>query len=127
MTTTYSPPAAASAPREALLAMESKFKTFDGVELFYRAWLPSMPAHKAVILFHRGHEHSGRLAELAETLGLRDTAVFAWDARGHGRSPGPRGYADSFMNVVRDADCFVKHVSKKYDVPVENKPVVAAE
>ena len=29
----------------------------DGTELFYRAWLPATPTDKALILFHRGHEH----------------------------------------------------------------------
>ena len=32
----------------------------DGTELFYRAWLPEEPTNKALLLFHRGHEHSGR-------------------------------------------------------------------
>src|SRR3712207_7419379 len=74
-------------PRSTLFPYTTLFRS-DGVALFYRAWLPPTPAHKAVVLFHRGHEHSGRLAELAATLDLHDTAVFAWDARGHGRSPG---------------------------------------
>ena len=59
----------------------------DGAELFYRAWLPEKPATKALLLFHRGHEHSGRWQETVAALGLEDVAVFAWDQRGHGRSP----------------------------------------
>ena len=51
----------------------------DGTELFYRAWLPDAPATKALLLFHRGHEHSGRWQETAEALALGDVAVFAWD------------------------------------------------
>jgi hypothetical protein len=31
-----------------------------------------------LILFHRGHEHSGRFADVVEALGLPDVAVFAW-------------------------------------------------
>ena len=42
--------------------------TFDGTELFYRAWFPTMPATRGLILLHRGHEHSGRFAEFVEAV-----------------------------------------------------------
>ena len=32
----------------------------DGAKLFYRTWLPERPAERALVLFHRGHEHSER-------------------------------------------------------------------
>lgn len=67
----------------------------DNITLFYRAWLPTAPAKKALLLFHRGHEHSERWQETVQALALDDVAVFAWDARGHGRSPGERGSAAS--------------------------------
>jgi alpha-beta hydrolase superfamily lysophospholipase len=38
----------------------------DGSKLFYRAWLPGHPTDKALVLFHRGHEHSGRWQEMVE-------------------------------------------------------------
>src|SRR6266487_3242049 len=76
-------------------ATEHAMKSLDGAELFYRAWIPSQATDKAVLLFHRGHEHSGRWQETIDLLGLQDIAVFAWDARGHGRSPGERGAASS--------------------------------
>ena len=64
-------------------AMERRFRTSDGVELFYRYWpaLSGTP-RGALVLFHRGHEHSGRMAHLADEFDLPDFAVFAWDARG---------------------------------------------
>jgi SAM-dependent methyltransferase len=79
----------AQAP-SALQPSEHTFRSRDGTELFYRAWLPDRPTTKALLLFHRGHEHSGRWQETVATLGLEDVAVFAWDQRGHGRSPGER-------------------------------------
>jgi alpha-beta hydrolase superfamily lysophospholipase/SAM-dependent methyltransferase len=104
--------------------VESTFAAPDGTELFYRAWLPPTPTDKALILFHRGHEHSGRFEEMVEQLGLEDVAVFAWDARGHGRSPGDRGYADSFATFVRDAEAFVRFVSGANEIPIENMVVL---
>src|ERR1700676_4531823 len=96
----------------------------DGTELFYRAWLPAQPTDKALILFHRGHEHSGRLVDVVEQLNLGDVACFAWDARGHGRSQGDRGYSPSFGCMVQDADFFVRHVAERYQIPHENMVVL---
>lgn len=106
-------------------ASEHGFRSWDGAELFYRAWLPEQSTTRAVILFHRGHEHSGRWQDVVDKLDLPDFALFAWDARGHGRSPGERGYADNLGVQVRDADAFVSHVSRQYGIPVENIVVFA--
>ncbi len=46
--------------------------------------------------------------------------MFAWDARGHGRSPGERGYATNFSCVVKDIDCFVRFIRDEYQIPIEN-------
>jgi alpha-beta hydrolase superfamily lysophospholipase len=78
-----------------LESSEHTLTSWDGTSLFYRAWLPAGATDKALLLFHRGHEHSERWQEVVERLDLRDVAVFAWDARGHGRSPGERGSAES--------------------------------
>lgn len=106
------------------VAREASVTMPDGVELFYRAWLPQEPAEKAVFLLHRGHEHSARLTEVAGSLLAPDTAVFAWDARGHGRSPGRRGYAPSFAQLVRDLDAFVHKVTRFHGIALENTVVV---
>jgi len=104
---------------------EHNFTTWDGSQLFYRAWLPEQPTNNALILFHRGHEHSGRWQEVVELLGLSDIAVFAWDARGHGKSPGERGSAENLMAVVKDIDVFVRHISEANQIPIENMVVLA--
>ncbi|MEO8128247.1 MAG: bifunctional alpha/beta hydrolase/class I SAM-dependent methyltransferase [Bryobacteraceae bacterium] len=104
---------------------EHSFLSWDGVELFYRAWLPDSPKQKALILFHRGHEHSGRFQDTVDLLDLEDFSIFAWDARGHGRSPGERGYAETFGCLVRDADAFVKHICSHYRIPLENAGILA--
>jgi alpha-beta hydrolase superfamily lysophospholipase len=107
-------------------AVEKTFLTHDGSELFYRFW-PALGGHSkgAIVLFHRGHEHSGRMAHLADELELPDYAVFAWDARGHGRSPGERGYSPSLATSVRDVEDFVSHIEKHHGVAPENMAVVA--
>ena len=111
--------------RVALQPSEHSMTTWDGVKLFYRAWQPPTPNKKALILVHRGHEHSGRFQEVVEALALEDVSIFAWDARGHGRSPGERGYAESFSHLVKDLDAFVRFISKEYDIPMENIVLMA--
>lgn len=89
---------------------EGHFETHDGVKLFYRHWPATQPCRGAVVMFHRGHEHSGRMAHLVDELDLPAFDFFAWDARGHGLSPGMRGYSPSFGTSVRDVQTFVEHV-----------------
>lgn len=100
--------------------------THDGTELFYRYW-PAQNGNtdKAIALFHRGHEHSGRLQHIVDELGLDDISMFAWDARGHGRSPGKRGYSPSFATSVKDVDTFIRHIAGTYHIPTENIAVIA--
>jgi alpha-beta hydrolase superfamily lysophospholipase/SAM-dependent methyltransferase len=106
-------------------AAEETFATWDGAELFYRAWIPAEAKEKALLLFHRGHEHSGRWSEVVEMLDLPDVAIFAWDARGHGRSPGERGSAENFGAMVKDVDAFARHIVERHGFALENIIVLA--
>jgi alpha-beta hydrolase superfamily lysophospholipase/SAM-dependent methyltransferase len=109
-----------------IVRAEHTFRTEDGVTIFYRAWLPPRPTTRAVLLLHRGHEHSGRLIETAERLGADgDAAVFAWDMRGHGRSGGERGHADSVGQLAKDLDGFSRHLAGEHGVASEDVVVVA--
>ncbi|MCP9232925.1 bifunctional alpha/beta hydrolase/class I SAM-dependent methyltransferase [Mesorhizobium sp. LMG 17147] len=93
------------------VAQERSFKSHDGTEIFYRYW-PALSENRkgAILLFHRGHEHGGRMAHLVDEFQMPDHAFYAWDARGNGRSAGERGYAPSFAALVRDIDCFVREI-----------------
>jgi alpha-beta hydrolase superfamily lysophospholipase len=105
---------------------ERFFRTHDGVDLFYRYWPTTAgPARGAILMFHRGHEHSGRMAHLADELDLPAFALFAWDARGHGRSPGERGFSPSVGTSVRDLQGFVDHVVAAHDIAVADMAVIA--
>lgn len=46
-------------------------------------------------------------------------AIFAWDQRGHGRSPGPRGGATHFADITKDVDAFAKHVARTHGFAFE--------
>ena len=116
----------APTPRENTLKCSTHTAAMhDGMELFYRAWIPAGGYDRAVILFHRGHEHSARWEETVQGLAAPQTAYFAWDARGHGQSPGERGWAPSFATLVKDADTFARHICRAHDVAMEDVAVVA--
>ncbi len=113
-------------PHDELFFAARSLPNDHGVSLFYRHW-PAMeaPARGAIVILHRGHEHSGRVAHLADELALPGFDIFAWDARGHGHSPGPRGHAPSFATLVRDLDAFVAHIGTVHGFAVEDTAVVA--
>lgn len=109
----------------ALPSAEHTLVLRDGSELFYRSWLPQRPTTRALLLFHRGHEHSARWQETVEALRLEDVAVFAWDQRGHGRSSGERGWAPDLATVVQDADEWVRHLTTTHGIVVQDTIVLA--
>lgn len=106
---------------------ERQFLTSDNVELFYRYWPATAgeTVRKVIVLFHRGHEHSGRLQHIVDELAMPDTTFYAWDARGHGRSPGLRGFSPSLARSVLDVDEFVRFTARDSGVPLEDIVVVA--
>lgn len=110
-------------------ALQQSFSTHDNVSLFYRHW-PAVQRdeatpRRALVLFHRGHEHGGRMAHLADELDLPGFDVFAWDARGHGESPGARGDSPGFATSVRDVQTFIEHIRDQYGIAVDHMAVVA--
>lgn len=108
------------------LFQESTFATSDGESLYFRHWPATQGSGKKVIvLFHRGHEHSGRLQHIVDELIMPDTHFYAWDARGHGQSPGARGYSPSLARSVLDVDEFVRFVAKDALVSLEDIVVIA--
>lgn len=126
-----------SACNQALpISGESCFNAYDGTAIYYRYWL-TMPiadiklqaatqSLRQVILLHRGHEHSGRLAELGVQFARSGYQVFAWDARGNGRSGGIKDHADSVTELERDLNDFVKLVRAQTGIAIEDTLIVAS-
>lgn len=112
--------------QEARIFQENTFATSDGESLYFRHW-PATEGNgkKVIVLFHRGHEHSGRLQHIVDELDMPDTHFYAWDARGHGQSPGDRGYSPSLARSVLDVDEFVRFVAKDAQVSLEDIVVIA--
>lgn len=101
-----------------------QFTTIDGLDLHYKTW-NGQGATRALILLHRGHEHADRWDSVIPLLATPGTALYAWEARGHGQSPGRRGHAAGFMEYVRDLDTFFRHLQKAHGLVPERTVVVA--
>ena len=105
---------------------ERRFTSHDDTSIFFRHWpAPSSAPKGAVVMFHRGHEHGGRMEHLVAESGLDEFDFYAWDARGHGRSEGTPGSAPDFATLVRDADGLVRHICDEDGVAIEDIVVLA--
>lgn len=101
-----------------------QFTTDDGLSLHYKAWNVA-GAKRALVLLHRGHEHADRWDSVIPSLAMPGTAIYAWEARGHGQSPGRRGHATGFLEYVRDLDTFFRHLQKEHGLCPESTVVIA--
>ncbi|CAD5107075.1 bifunctional alpha/beta hydrolase/class I SAM-dependent methyltransferase [Zestomonas carbonaria] len=109
-------------------ALSHTFTTHDGAELHYKHWPASQSnsqPRRAVVMFHRGHEHGGRMAHLVDELDLPSYDFFAWDARGHGQSPGERGDSPGFATSVRDVQTFIEHIAVQHDICEQDMAILA--
>ena len=66
------------------------------------------------------------MAHLVDELDLNEFDFFAWDSRGHGRSPGERGDSPSIGTSVRDIQTFIDHIGTQHGF-AENRIVVIAQ
>ncbi|NUM56193.1 MAG: lysophospholipase [Candidatus Hydrogenedentes bacterium] len=92
---------------------EFTFRAADGVELDGRHWASAQPPKSNVVIVHGFGHHSGSFEEVAQHLNKHSFGVFAFDQRGHGRSPGKRGYIVSFDNWVNDTRAFLAHIASQ--------------
>lgn len=68
---------------------------------------------KRLFIIHGICEHSGRYESLAKRFNKEGISVITYDLRGHGRSPGKKGYIKNFEEHIRDfADVERKYRNK---------------
>ena len=86
---------------------------FGTNKLFYRGWQPEKETKAVIAIVHGGGEHSGRYRNAADYLVPRGYAVYAYDLRGHGKSPGKRGHVNRFREYLDDTDGFLNFVREQ--------------
>ncbi len=92
---------------------ENTFSGFGGLELYYQRWRPEEEPKAALAIVHGFGEHSGRSGNVVGWFVPRGYAVYAFDLRGHGRSPGPRGYVNEWAEFRGDVKSFLELVHKQ--------------
>jgi alpha-beta hydrolase superfamily lysophospholipase len=93
---------------------EGWLKTFDGLRLRTRTWVPAKGPSAVLVLVHGFTEHSGRYAHLGERLCQRGHAMCAIDLRGHGLSQGDRAWVRSFDDYLSDVEGFLGQVRERH-------------
>jgi alpha-beta hydrolase superfamily lysophospholipase len=65
-------------------------------------WEPDAGPRGVVVFVHGLGEHIGRYPHVGAAFAQAGYAFIGFDLRGHGKTPGPRGYAPSFEAIMRD-------------------------
>jgi alpha-beta hydrolase superfamily lysophospholipase len=91
---------------------EFSIPTKDGLDLYAQGWEPDQDPKAFIYIVHGLGEHSGRYNHVAVEFNEAGYAVLALDLRGHGKSPGKRGYTPSFDVLLDDVDIFISKCGK---------------
>lgn len=86
----------------------------DGQTFFAQGWEPAGALRAVVCLIHGLGEHSGRYTHVAEALNAAGYAVLAFDQRGHGRTPGLRGYIPHYELALDDIGRLLDEAARRY-------------
>jgi alpha-beta hydrolase superfamily lysophospholipase len=90
---------------------DGTFPGFDGLLLYFQAWLPAGIRRRAVLInLHGLGDHSGLYPNLANYFPQRGIALYAYDMRGNGRSPGQRAYLRRWDEYRGDLHSFIQRV-----------------
>jgi alpha-beta hydrolase superfamily lysophospholipase len=90
---------------------EGTFTGYDDLSLYYQAWLPVKGAARAVLInLHGLGDHSSLYPSIAAHFPVRGIAIYAYDMRGNGRSPGQRAYLRHWGEYRGDLHAFVDKV-----------------
>jgi len=80
---------------------KTPISTKDGA-LYAETVVPKNAPVGVVLITHGYAEHCGRYREVAHVIVNAGWAALSWDVRGHGQSPGNRGYIDRFETYLAD-------------------------
>lgn len=90
-----------------------------GLELYYQSWQPESDPRAVIALVHGVGEHCGRYMNVVGPLVEAGYAVYGYDQRGHGVSPGRRVYIDRWDEYRHDLEAFIAEIAEELpDLPI---------
>jgi alpha-beta hydrolase superfamily lysophospholipase len=89
---------------------ESTFTGAGGMALYCQSWLPDTDPRAAILIIHGLGEHSGRYTNVVNALVPKGYAVYGFDHRGHGHSPGKRGHINHWSEYLDDISVYLKQI-----------------
>lgn len=92
---------------------DGTFRGNGGMELYFQGWCPQGTPRATLAIIHGFGEHSGRYGNVVNWFVPRRYAAYAFDVRGNGRSPGPRGYVGRFEEYRGDLRAFLDLVRER--------------
>jgi alpha-beta hydrolase superfamily lysophospholipase len=88
------------------------FTGSNGIELYYEAYIPDK-VEATLIIVHGLSEYIASYDTFRSFLTERNIAVYGFDARGHGNSPGIRAHVNHWSEYTEDLHRFVQLVQKE--------------
>ena len=98
---------------ELVLHQEGQFVGAGRFNLYYQSWHPHSTTKAIVIIVHGLGVHSDIFENIVEFLVTHNYGVYGFDLRGHGRSPGQRGYINSWSEFREDLQALLQLVTQK--------------
>ncbi len=93
---------------------ESSWQNKDGIKFYEFGWEPDAKPKAVVGLVHGHGEHVGRYAHVGEAFAKAGYALVGFDARGHGKTSGPRGHTPSYDALMDDIADFLAQMQTRY-------------
>jgi alpha-beta hydrolase superfamily lysophospholipase len=93
---------------------ESGWQSKDGIRFYVLGWEPHAKPRAVVCLVHGHGEHVGRYAHVGEAFANAGYVLAGFDARGHGKSGGPRGHTPSYDALMDDIADFLMQMQTSY-------------
>jgi alpha-beta hydrolase superfamily lysophospholipase len=90
--------------------IEGVFKGYGDLNLYYQRWWPDTTPQGILVLVHGLGGHSGLFKNGVRCLLPQGYGAYAMDLRGHGRSPGQRGYIQHWSEFREDLNAFLQFI-----------------